>query len=437
MNLYILTRLPIDVAYQREKVSLRNATITSLVILSLGLAISQGMAETSISDTSASFMEKATQRAIQNVKRSVVNVRPDLNWDKVSSLQKLVEERDNDLLSRFYENVKSERVFTDSHRRALRTLLHRLDKRGFDRFQAKFRQVLRSRTGGRDALDFLQYIAPPETGYSGILLDGGYVLTTHFAVSAKHRSDLRVYVPGGERLPGKVKGTYEGFDLALLDIPERQLPNRAEPISIGDVKSSRDATVGHWAITVGRGPRPDKITASRGIVSATQLFAGRFLQMDTFCNYSNTGGAVINIEGDLIGVVRGITLSNTLFAGLNSGVNRAVKPAAIQEVLPMLKKGKEIRSSFLGVQRARGSSPDRGVRVDRVVEGCAAAKAGLKDGDIILSFGNKEIFKWRDLVNKIRRHMPGDRVRIKFKRDGNVDSMKIELTTRECLETGE
>lgn len=389
---------------------------------------------TSESNHGSEFLSRTTTRAVDRIEKSVVNVRPNVKWDKIPPLKKLIEQQNNDLLSRFYEDVKSERIFTTGHKKALRTLLYRLESQEFEAFMRKFRQVLQNPTGARDVLDFLQYIAPPETGFSGVLIDGGYVLTTHFAVSNPRMSNLTIHTAGGATVEGSVEGTYDGFDLALVRIPDDQLPEEAEPVSISNRRADQKTSVGHWSIAVGRGPRSKHITASRGIVSAKNLFAGRFLQTDAFCNYSNTGGALINIHGELIGVIRGVTLENALFAGLNSGVNRAVKPEAILEVLPELKKGKNIRSSFLGVQRSRNTNPEHGVRVDRVIDGCAAAKAGLKDDDVILSFDDKEIYKWRDLVNKIRRHIPGDKVTVKVKRDGEVKSLDIELTTRACLE---
>ena len=392
-----------------------------------------GTTESSSTDD-AGFIARTTQRAVDRIQKSVVNVRPEVKWDKIPPLQKLIEQQDNDLLTRFYDDVKSKRIFTTGHKKALRTLLYRLDARQFEAFMRKFRQVLQNPTGARDVLDFLQYIAPPESGFSGVLLNGGYVLTTNFAISNPHMSSLHVHTAGGGTLQGSVEGTYDGFDLALVKISKGNVPDEAEPISISRRNAEQKTDVGHWAIAVGRGPRPENVTASRGIVSANQLFAGRFLQTDAFCNYSNTGGALVNIHGELIGVIRGVTLKNALFAGLNSGVNRAVKPEAIREVLPDLKKGKDIRSSFLGVQKSNNSSPKHGVRVSRVIDGCAAAKAGLKDNDVILSFAKKEIYKWRDLVNKIRRHIPGDKVTVKVKRDGNVKTFEIELTTRACLE---
>ncbi len=414
--------------------TLGHVTFLSSVLFTILIGGPYASGENTSGSDAETFLSRTTTRAVNRIKKSVVNVRPEVQWDKIPSLKKLIKEQDNDLLTRFYEDVQSNRIFTTAHKKALRTLLYRLESREFQSFMRKFKQVLQNRTGARDVLDFLKYIAPPESGFSGVLLNGGYVLTTNFAVSNPHMSNLTIHTAGGGTVKGTVKGTYDGFDLALVSISEKKLPDDADPISISDRSAENEPDVGHWAIAVGRGPRPDHFTASRGIVSARQLFAGRFLQTDAFCNYSNTGGPVVNIHGELIGVIRGVTLQNALFAGLNSGVNRAVKPDAIQEVLPELKQGEDIRSSFLGVQRSRGDSPEHGVRVDRVIDGCAAAKAGLKNDDIILSFADKEIYKWRDLVNKIRRHIPGDDVTVKVKRNGEVKTFRIKLTTRACLE---
>lgn len=385
--------------------------------------------------SSVSFMSRSTKRAISGIDGSIVNVQPRIDWDEIASLSKLVKEKENEQLSEFYNNVKDSRLFHQRHRMALRSLLYRLDsKRSFETFMRKFRQVIRKPTGERDALDFLQYLAPPRTGYSGVLLEGGYVLTTYFAVSNEHMTGLNIHMNGGKTLSGSVQGTYQDFDLALIEINSENLPSEATPLSLDDESTSQETRVGHWAIAVGRGPRPEHLTASRGIVSATKLFEGRFLQTDSFCNYSNTGGALLNIEGEFIGLIRGVTLNNALRAGLNSGVTRAVKPEAINQILPDLKQGKNIRSSFLGVQRSMSGNPERGVRVQKTIDGCSAADAGIQDGDIILSFDNKEIYKWRDLVGKIRRHMPGDRIRVKVKRNGETETFDVELTSRNCME---
>ncbi len=381
------------------------------------------------------FLQKATKRAVERIQGAVVNIRPELNRGLIPSYEKLMEDRAEDRLRNFVEEMQEEGMMNDRHRRALRTLLYRLDdERMYNTFQKKLRRVMsRGATRIRDALDFLQYLAPPRSGFSGVLLKGGYVLTSRFAVSADHIKKINVFTAGGGKVTAEKMGSYGRFDIAILKIRDTgSLPEKAQPVPLAAPTSS--PSVGDWAIAVGRGPRPEEITASRGIISANRLLESRSLQTDAFCNYSNTGGALVDIRGRLVGIITGVTLENVLMVGQNSGVTKAIRPGALKNILPDLKEGKAIQSSFLGVQRARDTDPDLGVRVKRVLDGCAAAKGGLKNGDVILSFGGTDIRKWRDLVTQIRRRMPGDEVRIKIKRDGSTQVIKVQLTSRQCTE---
>jgi len=405
----------------------------SALLLQFSSARSLAQSDGTSGQASPSFMQKATKRAVHQVQSAVVNVRPHLNWGMIPSYDKLLKERAGDRLRSFVEEVEEEGLMNDRHKRALRILLHRLDgEQMYSAFQKKLTRVMsRGPTRIRDALDFLQYLAPPETGFSGLLLDDGFVLTSRFAVSSEQLKKIHVHTAGGQKLEATKKGSYGRFDIALLKIKNTdKLPGKVRPISLSSLKDS--VHVGDWAIAVGRGPRPEEITASRGIVSANRLLVGRSVQTDAFCNYSNTGGALVDIRGRLIGVITGVTLDSVLMVGQNSGVTKAIRPGALKQILPDLKKGKTIRSSFLGVKRGGESEPGVGVRVDDVLKGCAAASAGMKNGDVILSFGGKKIKKWRDLVNQIRGRLPGDSVKLKIRRNGSTKTLNVQLTSRQC-----
>ncbi len=371
-------------------------------------------------ETSSDYLSRATRKAIQKTESTVVNIRPVYDMDKLVTYEEFTSNVQG-RLKNLLQEIESE--LSDSDKRALRFLFHRLrGQRGLAKaFMERVRQINRE----RDMIDYLQYMAPPEDGFSGVVLEDGYVLTSAFAVTGRHREGIEVRTPN-DTVGAKKLGHSKPLDVALLKLTGEFSDDEVDPVSIDEIGDR--VRTGYWAIAVGRSPTIEDVKASRGIISAKNRRQGRVLQSDVLCNYTNAGGPLIDIDGDIIGIVTGITLQNTLRSGQNSGVTSAVKPEALRKVFPKLKKGEEIGRPFLGV--SPGGETENGVEIDRVIDNSSAAEADMKSGDVISEFHGHDIKEWRDLVNAIRKMNPGDHVTFKVIRDGEVLELETTLTER-------
>lgn len=464
-------------SYKRQNSERLSVSFLILVFL---FGVSGNVIGDSPVEKDQTFLEKATQQAVRKVRSGVVNVRPiqpekaQLTFEEAISelkgtLQRRIDQNKKQLgqegeseeettdestpdknggklkkkLSRQKKVLKgiqqffkiSESYIQQRHKEAFRDLYLRVgpDTDLFHRLLKVLNQVGRGfqdRLGINDALDFLQYIAPPPSGYAGVMISQKYVLTSRFAVLGKGNR-FQVYFEEDKKMFAKEKGTSKPLGVALLSL-EEEPEESVETVSLDN--STSHLELGYWAIVVGRGPEPGHITATRGVVSGTDRAQGRKLQLDALANYGNTGGAVVDISGNFIGLVHDVTIRNALQIGHNSGVTMAAKPDAIQEVLPQLKSGQSLGVPFLGVSPDLENSPKKGVRILRVVDKSGAGKAGMQSGDVILEFNKMKILEWRDLVNAIRQTKIGKRVEITIRRDEERKRLDVKLTGREQYE---
>ena len=232
---------------------------------------------------------------------------------------------------------------------------------------------------------------------TGFLVDshGVYVLTNdHIAAAA---SDLRVVLPDRRDVPAKLVGRDVRLDLALLSIAS---PGSA-PLALGN---SDDLQVGEWLVVLGNA-FGDEVTASVGVVSATgrdaagSLVPGRamgfrtFLQTDARIHRGNSGGPVLDTAGQVVGVA--------VATGDRPGeVSFAIPINRVKEVVDALRDFGQVSRSWLGVlvqpveaelARTAGLPKPSGALVTEVKTGSPAARSGLRAGDIIVAWGDREV----------------------------------------------
>lgn len=246
---------------------------------------------------------------------------------------------------------------------------------------------------------------------SGVIYSAdGYILTSNYNVGRARK--IRVEMSNGKHLNAVIKGRSRAMDLALLKVEAENLPvpSFGEPV---------DVAPGTLCGVVGRGLQSTTLTT--GVISALGRQRGACYQLDAIMNLANTGGAVINTKGEVIGIGCFIGNNRAWRWGISSGVGFAVTMRKIAKVIDGPKEGKAMDSTpILGVTSRQGS-----LTIETVSPNSAAEKGGIKSGDTIVSVNGKSLKGWGDLVQIIRRSLRGDKLTIVVLRNGQ----KVELKT--------
>jgi serine protease Do len=264
---------------------------------------------------------------------------------------------------------------------------------------------------------------------SGVIISpDGYILTNNHVIEGAN--DIRVYTSDKRELKARVIGADPNTDIAVVKVDEKKLAT----LSFAD---SSQVQVGDIALAIGN-PFGVGQTVTMGIISAT----GRgnlgiedyedFIQTDAAINPGNSGGALINSNGQLIGINTAI-LSH---AGGNQGVGFAVPANLAHSVMSQLLKNGKVVRGYLGVMiqpvtpeiaKAFNLADAHGALVGEVSPDGPAAKAGIAQGDVITELNGARVDESRDLRLKISQLTPGSEIRLKLLRDGNPREASITL----------
>lgn len=281
---------------------------------------------------------------------------------------------------------------------------------------------------------------PSESSGSGVIIsDDGYVVTNNHVIDDGDK--IEVILADKQSYEAKVVGTDPSTDIALLKIDEKNLPF----IAFGN---SDSVEVGQWVLAVGN-PFNLESTVTAGIVSAKgrniNLLASRdtaavesFIQTDAAVNPGNSGGALVNINGELVGINSAIATPTGTFAGYSF----AVPVNIVSKVVNDLMKFGMVQRGFLGVQIAtlnadlakeKGLDAKNltGVYVDGVKPGGAGETAGLKAGDIITKVNSTIVNTSPELQEQVSRYHPGDKITVTYLRDGKEKTVDVILKNNE------
>jgi Do/DeqQ family serine protease len=287
--------------------------------------------------------------------------------------------------------------------------------------------------GGRE---FKQYGSGSGSGV--IVSSEGYIVTNNHVI--ENASEIEVILNDNSKYTAKVVGSDPSTDIAILKIEGSGF----QPIPLGN---SDDLKVGEWVLAVGN-PFNLTSTVTAGIVSAKarniNLLSDRskqdvipiesFIQTDAAVNPGNSGGALVNTKGELVGINTAIA-SQT---GSYSGYSFAVPVNLVEKVMRDLIDYGVVQRGYLGVQinditqeikTKNNLTSTKGVFVAKVVEDGSADKAGLKDGDVILKIGTKEVNSVASLQEEIGKRRPGDKVSITVRTKKGEEEIK-ELILR-------
>jgi Do/DeqQ family serine protease len=278
---------------------------------------------------------------------------------------------------------------------------------------------------------------------SGVIISSdGYVVTNNHVVRVRRQiaPQITVTLQDGRRFQARVLGTDSRNDIALLKIDAKNLP-------VAQLGDSDKLQVGDWVIAVGN-PFGLGTTVTAGIVSALNRsleapgLPSGFIQTDAAINQGNSGGALADSRGRLIGI------NTAIFSpvGANVGIGFAIPINRVKQVVKEILEHGSIGQAWLGVSYVDISAPEirqflrerfpdirfpaNGMFVGRVVPGSPAQAAGIQPGDVITHFNGRSVRTIDDMANFMLRAKPGQRVTLRIWRDGQTQEINVTLGER-------
>lgn len=278
--------------------------------------------------------------------------------------------------------------------------------------------------------------APVRQGVgSGVIIaPDGYIVTNNHVVD--EADEISVVLNDKREFKAKLIGTDPSTDVALIKIDASGLPTLK-------FSNSDDLRLGEWVLAVGN-PFNLTSTVTAGIVSAKsrdiginpdQMRIESFIQTDAAVNPGNSGGALVNTRGELVGINTAIA-SQT---GSYSGYSFAIPSNIVQKIVSDLKEYGDVQRALLNVnigdinaEVAKKYNLDKieGVFVGKVLSGGAADLAGIKDNDVIISVDNVPVNSTAELQEQISKHRPGDKVVVEIKRDNKKKPFNVTLRNK-------
>jgi serine protease Do len=267
---------------------------------------------------------------------------------------------------------------------------------------------------------------------SGFVVDkAGYIITNFHVV--EKADTINVSLSSGEEYKAKVVGKDQGTDIAVLKVePKKDLP-------VARLGNSDGMTQGDWVLAIGS-PFGLEQTVTAGIISATGRSGSRyqrFLQTDAAINQGNSGGPLVNMAGEVIGVNTAILTST----GQNAGVGFALPSNTASNIYNQLVKTGKVTRGAIGIQmqgdatsatlRALGAPDGKGVVVSKVTPADGpAARAGLKQGDVVREINGRKLSDALELSSVVAELAPGKSVSLKYLREGKEQTVTLTIDDR-------
>lgn len=276
-------------------------------------------------------------------------------------------------------------------------------------------------------------------GGSGVIIsEDGYIVTNNHVI--EDATKLKVKLNDGRTFDAKLIGTDPTTDVALIKIDGKDLPT----IPFGNSDNLR---LGEWVLAIGS-PFDLQSTITAGIVSAkarqlgvipNELRVESFIQTDAAVNPGNSGGALVNTRGELVGINTVIKSST----GSYIGYSFAVPETIVRKVVVDLKEYGVVQRALLGIRyraiddqfieqlgEELGITKTGGLYVDEVVEGSAAEEAGLRKGDIITAIDGTKTNDASTMTEKMAQRRPNDKVTISYNRNGIDKKVVVTLKNK-------
>ncbi len=277
-----------------------------------------------------------------------------------------------------------------------------------------------------------QQNAPEQHGSgSGVIIsEDGYIVTNNHVVAGAN--ELEVTLHDNRTYKATLVGTDPNTDIAVIKIDEKGLPF----VNYGNSDKVR---VGQWVLAVGN-PFDLTSTVTAGIVSAKGRNIGilrerygieSFIQTDAAVNPGNSGGALVNLRGELIGINSAIASPT----GSYTGYSFAVPVSLVKKVVDDLIEYGLVQRAVLGIEIMNVTDPRieeeiddlKGAYVNNVYENSAAEEAGLKKGDVITEINSMAVTNVAELQDLVARNRPGDKIKVTYHRNGKFETTSAKL----------
>ncbi len=268
---------------------------------------------------------------------------------------------------------------------------------------------------------------------SGVIISSdGYIVTNNHVVAKSDQ--LQVTLNNNKSYNAELVGSDPNTDIALLKIEtEGQLPY----LAFGD---SDNTKIGEWVLAVGN-PFNLTSTVTAGIVSAKARDLGRnqsFIQTDAAVNPGNSGGALVNTNGDLVGINTAISSQTGSYVGYSFAVPSNIARKIVEDIMEY----GSIQKGILGVNAVNVNSPYaiengideiEGVYISNIEEGSGAEEAELREGDVIKKVDNITVRKFPDLTGYLSTKRPNDKVEVTIDRAGDLLTVPVTLKERQVV----
>lgn len=265
------------------------------------------------------------------------------------------------------------------------------------------------------------------TGSGVIISSDGYIVTNNHVIA--NATDLEITLNNRKKFKAELIGTDEENDIALLKI------EAGTSLPYIPFANSDNVKVGEWVLAVGN-PYNLTSTVTAGIISAKgrdlnrQRISGgadSFLQTDAAVNPGNSGGALVNVRGELIGINTAITSRTGSYVGYSFAVPSNIARKIVDDILEF----GSVQEAVLGINVDDSDPNIEGVKIGGIPGGSNAGSAGLKSGDIIKMINSVKITKFSDLSGQLTAKRPGDMVDVTVDRNGSSLTKKVVLSKRD------
>ena len=272
------------------------------------------------------------------------------------------------------------------------------------------------------------------TGSGVIISEDGYIVTNNHVI--KDATEIEITLNNKKNYKAKLIGTDIKMDIALLKI------EASEKLPYTTFADSDDVKVGEWVLAVGN-PYNLTSTVTAGIVSAKARNLDTngmqsFIQTDAAVNPGNSGGALVNTRGELIGINTMISSQTGSYVGYSFAVPSNITKKIIEDIMEfgdvqqgsLGVQGKELNGAF---SKELGINETQGFYIDKTFKNSSASKSGLFKGDIIVKLDNQKITTESELNGYINTKRPNDKVLVTFIRNGKTISVPVVLAKNDFI----
>lgn len=272
------------------------------------------------------------------------------------------------------------------------------------------------------------------TGSGVIISEDGYIVTNNHVIN--EAQDIEITLNNRKTYKAKLIGTDSKMDIALLKV------DADEKLPYAVFADSDQVKVGEWVLAVGN-PYNLNSTVTAGIVSAKarNLDSGgiqSFLQTDAVVNPGNSGGALVNTNGELVGINTMISSNTGSYVGYSFAVPSNITRKIIEDIMEF----GNVQRGILGIEgyelngnaaRELKLSESQGFYVNKISKNSGAEKAGIQTGDVIIKLDNQTITSFAELSGYVNTKRPNDEIKVKVNRDGKSLIIPVKLTKKELI----